>query len=283
MRYFRHSLQHNNINDNTDESIGHAVVPSEGSLNAVSGQVHCQAGSDQSIRTAHLYACDGWLIPVNDPDTVDLVDDIWDRFIEKDFALATGAVDLDTAGTDTISFDEPGIPSPDRIAGVSSLLQDKRWFRRRKLLSFQSNARGFIDGSPDTYAVGDVFNVRSRKRMEAEEMSVAILGWGTPLMDMVTTTHPSTPSETQWIQVKYMEVILEQAWMDLVGIGGEAGAETPWEEATALIADMLEPTVVEDTVGAFGNSATWDVWAQLTFDLSVPGRRNFGAALTGAS
>lgn len=283
MRYFRHTLQHNNIDDNTDESIGHAFIPSEGKLNGVMGQVHCQALGTQSVVTAHMYACDGWIIPVNDPDTVDLVDDLWDRFVEKDFDLTTGAINLDTAGTDTISFDEPGRLNANRVAGLEALQQDKRWFRRRKLISFQSNARGFIDGTPDLYRPGDVFDVKvSRVMPPADEFAVAILGFGTPILNNVTTTHKSSPTETEWMQIKYMEVILEQAWMDLAGLT-ETGAETPWEEATALIADMLEPTVIEDIAGSFLNATSWDVFASLTWDLSVPGTRDFSNALTAAS
>lgn len=281
MRYFRHTLQHNVVGANTDSSIGHAVVPSEGRMNGVVGQVHCQTSAVQPFNSAMMYGCDGWMIPVDDPDTVDLIDDIWDRFVEKDFTLIAGSFDLDTAGTDTISFDEPGIGSADRLGGQETLQQSKRFFRRRKMITFQSNPKGFLDATPDVYLPGDVFRVSSKGMPVVDRMSVAVVGFGSPAFASVTTTHKSSPTETEWLQIKYMEVILEQAWMDLAGLT-EAGAETPYVEAIALIADMLEPTVIEDTVAAF-KDATMDVFCQLTWDLSVPGRRDLSRALTTAS
>lgn len=279
MRYFRHQLQHNSIPSNQDEVIGHAILPSDCQLNGVQGQVHCQMAATVPFNRAVMYACDGWVIPVDDPDTVDVIDDIWDRFVEKDNPATS--FDLDTASADTISFDEPGTPNSDRIAGLGELDQSKRFFRRRKLMTFQSIPRGFIDATPDTYIPGDVFNVKVRRRMSVDEFSIAMFGFGSPAFTSVTTTHPSSPTETQWLQLKYAEVVLEQAWMDIAGLT-EAGAETPWEEATALIVDMLEPVILEDTAGAFNND-DWDVFSQFTWDLSVPGRRNFSAALTAAS
>lgn len=281
MRYFRHTLTHILVGAATDDVIGHAIVPSESSMNGVQGQVHVQATAVSDVHRAHMYGCDGWLIPVDDPDTVDAIDDIWDRYVEKDGVLQSGAISLDTAGVDAVAFDEPGIPQADGIAGVESMSKSNRFFRRRKMISFQSNARGFLDGTPDVFLPGDVFDVRVKRKMTADTFSIVAMGLGGPGFTNVTTTRPSSPTETQWLQIKYMEVVLEQAWMDLVGLT-EVGAETPYEEATALIADMLEPTIVEDTAAAFSNTP-YEVFSQFTWDLTVPGRRDMSKALTGAS
>lgn len=281
MRYFRHTTQHNLIAHSTDESIGHAFVPDEGSLNGVRGKVICSAVLQNSVNIVSMYGCDGWMVPVDDPDTPDLVDDLWDRFVEKDFDIVAGSFDIGTGTDDTSTFNEPGVVNADRIGDLETLKQDQRWYRRRKMVSFAERPRGFLDGTPDTYIPTDVFNVSSRDRFNADRQMVAILGFGSPTFNEMTATHKTSPTETEWIQIKYMEVILEQAWMDLAGLT-EAGAETPYEEAVALIADMLEPTVIEDTAGAFHNHS-WDVFTQLTWDLSVPGRRDFSKALTGAS
>ncbi len=72
---------------------------------------------------------------------------------------------------------------------------------------------------------------------------------------------------------KYVELVLEQAWMHLVGLV-EAGAETPWEDAALFLEIILEPPPQED------NAASWftddmKVWSNFTFDISVPGSREF--------
>lgn len=281
MRYFRHTLEHHSVSSNTDEAIAFAAIPSESNLNGCQGEVHVQGVANEAITSVSMYGCDAWLIPVGDPDTPDLIDDLWDRFVEKDFDLISGSFDLDTASPDTQPFDEPGTHNTDRIASIEALEQSQRFFRRRKILSFVTGPRGFIDAAPDSYNPGDFFKVRTRRNMHADVPSVAVFGFGSPDLADTTVTHPSSPTETEWLQIKYMEVVLEQAWMDLAGLT-EAGAETPWEEAVALIADQLEPNVVEDTAAAFKPTA-YNVWCQMTFDITVPGRRDFTKALTAAS
>jgi len=279
MRYFRHTLQHNKINNGVDQVIGHALIPSDGSMNGVQGEVICQA-DNVPVTKVVLYACDGWLIPVEDPDTIDTIDDIWDRFVSKDSSI--GNLDTDTSTPNIAQFDEPGEVNVDAVIGMEAMAPTNRFFRRRHILAFQKGARGFIDGTPDSYYPGDAFKVKVGRKMAADQMSVAVLGFSHPVMNITTTVFASSPSEKQWMQLKYLEVVLEQAWMDMVGLT-EAGAETPWEEASLFIEDMLEPTVQEATSGAFENPGFMDVWTQLSWDLSVPGRRDLSSALTGAS
>lgn len=71
--------------------------------------------------------------------------------------------------------------------------------------------------------------------------------------------------------MKYFEVVLEQAWMQLVQLV-EAGAETPWEEAALLVEEVLEPTVIEESSAAFAAIA-YNVYAKMTWDVTVPGRK----------
>lgn len=280
MRYFRHTLYHRAVGGSTDAVIGHCDLPSESRLNRVQGQVHCVLATQELVTSVSLYGCDGWIIDLPDPDTADLVDDIWDRLVEKDFD-ESGGLDLDTSGPETAPFDEPGEFNVNRIAGTERLDQEKRWFRRRKMISFATSPSGF-DPAADNYFPTDAFRVDAKRGWNSDSWAVALLGFGVPLVDDTTTTIPSTPAtEARWLQNKYLEVVLEQAWMDLAGLT-ETGAETPWEDAVNMVEDVLEPTVVEQNAAAF-ESGTFNVWSQMTWDISVPGRRDFSKALTGAS
>ena len=81
----------------------------------------------------------------------------------------------------------------------------------------------------------------------------------------------TTYDDEKWLmQLKYMEVVLEQAWMWLVGLV-ETGAETPWEDAANMIGDFLEPNVNEETAGDF-KAVTWQTFSKMTFEITVPGR-----------
>lgn len=273
MRFFRHTLGQVVVAAGADQVIGGAAIPSDSKLNGVMGQVHLQT-SRQSILTSCLYGCDGRVLVHTDPDSPVSYNTIWDQQVDKDVDVSVGIVDIGEV-TDSTPFFEPGEPNVNQIAGMS-ISNDERFFRRRKMISFMTSPRGFLDGTPDTYMPGDVFPVRVNKGIGVRDWSVAMLAVASPSMDDVTTTSWLTPTaEAEWMQAKYLEVVLEQAWMELVGLT-ETGAETPWEDAALEVEEILEPTVVEVTAGAF-SAPQLDVWANLTWDITVPGRRTFGS------
>ena len=57
----------------------------------------------------------------------------------------------------------------------------------------------------------------------------------------------------------------------LKGVVTEAGAETPWEEATRLLQKHLEPDPFEETAGEWSGT-NWDYTARCIMDHSVVGR-----------
>lgn len=280
MRFFRHTMMQRAVPGAADEVIGHAMLPQDARLNRVQGEVHCVAAVQESVQSVSQYACDGWVLDLPDPDTADSIDDIWDLMVNKD-ADETSGFDLDTTSPDTSQFDEPGEWNAARTAGMDKTPQSKRWFRRRKMISLASNPTGF-DPAADNYFPADVFKVNASPRMGPDDWGMAALGFGSPILTATTTTIPSTPgSEGEWIQLKYLEVVLEQAWMDLAGLNETPGTD-PWQGSVDMIEELLEPDVVEDIAATF-EAGTWNVWAKLSWDITVPGRRDFSKALTGAS
>lgn len=280
MRFFRHTLYQRLIPGNADEVIGHVDLPQESRLNRVQGEVHCVLAGQELVGTVNFYACDGWILDLPDPDTADSVDDIWDIMVDKDVDEAS-ALDLDTTTPDVTVFDEVGLFNASRVAGLEKTEQSKRWFRRRKMVSLASNPTGF-DPAADNYFPTDIFHVDASPRRGPDDWGIGVLGFGTPLATDTTTAIPMTPgSEGAWLQLKYLEVVLEQAWMDMAGLTETPGTD-PWQGATDMIEELLEPTVVEETASAIGNGS-WNVFARLSWDVTVPGRRDFSKALTGAS
>lgn len=280
MRFFRHTLYHRAVPANADEVIGHVDLPQDSRLNRVQGEVHCISTVQELVTSMSMYACDGWVLELPDPDTSDNVDDIWDRMVDKD-APAADAFDLDTTGTDTAPFDTVGEFQAASMSGLEKTENEKRWFRRRKMISLASNPTGF-DPAADNYFPSDVFKIDAKKGWSPDSWAIGVLGFGNGSMADTTTTVPNTPaSEGVWLQLKYLEVVLEQSWMDMAGLTETPGTD-PWQIATDLIEELLEPTVVEETAAAF-ESGIWNVFARLSWDVTVPGRRDFSKALTGAS
>jgi len=274
MRFFRHSLGQLIAASGTDVAIGGVLLPSESRLNNVWGEVHLISLVSQEFDKAAMYGCGGYVLPVEDPNAVNSFQTIWDTMVPKDADFAAGALDLDAESANTAPEFEPGEPNINRLMDLQVNDERNRFFKRRKLLSFANRPVGFDAAqTPDGYIPVDVFKVRTRKNIFADYHSAAIMAVSSPTLDdMTTTVWASAADSVHWMQIKYLDVTLEQAFMQLAGLV-ETGAETPWEESAALLEDLLEPTVVEVTAGDFG-SVNWNVFASLTFDVTVPGLLN---------
>lgn len=274
LRLFRHQLGQVQVPVGDDEVVASMPIPSECVQNNVWGKVHVITDGDEFITDATLYGVDGFLITIPDPDTADSVDDLWDRVIDKDDDLTAGAVDLDETASDSDNLYEAGEPSVGAILDMHLYNDDNHWFKRRGMMTFANSPTGFnwITGGLSTFTPRDFFKVRSRKRIFTEYMSMSLLGVSVPTV-VTTATIPNSPANpAQWMQEKFIEVMLEQAWMSLIGLT-EAGATTPWQNAATLIQEIVEPDVYEDTTGAFQTATGLNVFAEVTWDVSVPGRR----------
>lgn len=274
MRFFRHSLGQLLAAIGSDTVIGGVLLPSESRLNNVWGEVHIVGLAAQDFDKAVMYGCGGYVLLVEDPNASNPFQTIWDTMVPKDADFAAGALDLDAESANTAPEFEPGEPNINRLMDLQVNDERNRFFKRRKLLSFANRPVGFDAGNtPDTYIPVDVFKVRTRKNIFADYHSAAIMAVSSPSMDDMTTTVWTSPADSvHWMQIKYLDVTLEQAFMQLAGLV-ETGAETPWEEAAAILEDLLEPTVVEETAGDFAQ-AGFNVFSSLTFDVTVPGLIN---------
>jgi len=271
MRFFRHSLGQLVAGQGSDVCIGGVLLPSESKLNNVWGEVHVIGIGSISFDRAAMYGCGGYVLPVEDPNAVNSFQTIWDTMVPKDADFAAGALDLDAESANTAPEFEPGEPNINRLMDLQVNDERNRFFKRRKLLTFANRPVGF-DASitPDGYIPVDVFNVRSRKNIFADYHSAALMAISSPSMDDMTTTVWASPADSvHWMQIKYLDITLEQAFMQLAGLV-ETGAETPWEDAAAILEDLLEPTVVEVTASDFAGIG-FNIFSSLTFDVTVPG------------
>lgn len=285
LRIFRHTLTQR-VATFTDTVVLTATpLPSECRQNNFWSEVHLIAldAVELSIEAAFIYGVDGWVTHIEDPDTTGSWDSVYNNMIPFDKDVASGAFDLDTSGSSSGPAFEPGEPSIEALMGASNVRGDAHWFKRRKMITYASNPRGLDNASdPPRWSANDWFTGRSGKRIGVELMSGSMLAITIPTMNDIAVSGSlinSPTGDAEWIQIKYMEVMLEQAWMHLSGLT-EAGAETPWEDAALLVEDIVEPGVQETTAGAFASLNSVNAYCVATWDLSVPGRREF-KVLTG--
>lgn len=275
MRIFGRRFTQHDIEAGSDQVIHGFPLPAGGRLNNVFMEEHIIGPEGQSILGALAYGVTGFVVPVPDPDDGSNYDTLWDNLIPKDVAAASGAFDLDTEALDTTSEVEFGLPDLSGLFEVASLAPHEI-FRRRKFLSLATSSIGYttVDAGADLFTPTDYFRSKVAKGVSVRSPSVVLFGFSSPAFDVSQASPETIPTEPQWILLQYMEQALEQMFIDLIGLT-ETGAESPYEESTAFIADLLEAAIMEDNSGAF-TAVTWRVFSNATYDISVPGRVTLG-------
>ncbi len=116
--------------------------------------------------------------------------------------------------------------------------------------------------------------------MRVSQPSILAFAVGVPLLDDTTGSNETILSEAQWSQVKYMEHTLERALLHQLGVV-EAGAETPWEEASALLRKHLNPDIHESAAGQFFTQGEYSVYGEASIVHRVTGRMGISNITTG--
>ncbi len=279
IRMFARALVNRSVAAGSDQVVLGVPLPSGSVVHDVRCDITLLQKVALAIDKVAMYACEAWIIPVTDPDTIITYDVLWDRFVPKDTDV--DILDLDTGATDATPFYEPGEPDWSQLFDVG--LRPERLYHKNRLLTM---ANGSIMSFHDTqtpfdplWHPGDSFTIRVKKRYVVRQPSYLLIGIANPSLDDTQVPMGSTLVEEKWGQMKYVGHVLERALLHVLGVV-EAGAETPWEEATALLKEILEPDVREETAATFV-SAAWDVTAKSIVDLSVEGVLGQVALTTG--
>lgn len=185
-------------------------------------------------------------------------------------------LDLDTSAADAESAFEPGEISFADVFNVG--LQPERIYRKQMMHSIASEPAGFHKDTTLQYLPIRRFKIKVKKNYFVEQPSVVLFALENPLMSETTSTGEKSLEENEWLRVKFMRDMLKQGMISLLQLT-EAGAESPWEEAVALIRKHLEPDVYEQTGAAWG-TAVWNVFAQAVFDHSVEGEMAISSVST---
>lgn len=269
IRMFTRLMSSRTVVAGTDMVVVGLSLPSGSVVHDVNFEVHMQSGTIHTFADAAMYAIEAWIIPVLDPDSGSQMDVVFDRLVPKD--TDTETIDLDTASSITTPFFEPGEPDFSDLMDVG--LRPERIYSRSTLLTMVNGSIFTFQDNQTPFAIewiaGDVVRVRIKKRYRVDQPSLLVMAVASPSLDDTTTTPPTMLAEDQWGQAKYVGHVLERALLHLFGVV-ETGAETPWEEATALLKLMLEPDVFELDAGTFV-PATWNVVARGIVDWSVVG------------
>ena len=119
------------------------------------------------------------------------------------------------------------------------------------------------------WTAGDVWSMRDRQNRKVHQPTSLIFALGSPATTVTTVTKEVALAENEWSRLRYIDDVLSRAMAHQLGLI-EAGAETPWEEATELLRKIVEPPVYEKNGGSFVTEQ-FQVYAELLVDFSVEG------------
>ncbi len=265
---------------NEDTFIFGASFPSETMIHDIRAKLQIITSGDEIAKSnAIAVATESWLLPVLDPDAAESLQVIMGKLVPKDIDTIT--LDLDTATEDTTVSWEPGEHNWAAIFNVG--LQPEMLFHRHHFLSMSSPGSWVGRDTETPFSVEWLPLLREQmhvaRRLAISQPTVLVFELITPGLDDTTATVEVALAENEWARYKYLEMVLEQALIDVLNLV-EAGAQTPWEDAGILLAKILEPDVFEETAGFFQTHA-FNVVGELTVDHSVVGQMKLGTLSSG--
>lgn len=245
-------------------------VPAGSMIRSVTGYVVFEAAVERGLNEIGLGAVAAYVLPVQDPDTSGSMNTTWDRLVPKDGS--SEVLDLDTGNADAAKFWEPGGQSWETVFEVG--VQPRKLMQKHFMSSMGHNAIA-VNRDPETtfdyeYIGGATIPVKAVGPMFVDGPALLAVAVASPLTTLTSATAAiAAITEPEWAQLQYIDEVLERAYLHLLGLT-ETGAETPFEEATALLKTHLDPFVLEVSGGIF-QPTTWNVIGEMRFEVEVQG------------
>ncbi len=254
------------------------TLPGGSRINNIHVAAHVMSQTMGANQQVAMFAIEGYIVPLVDPDAAPTYEVLWDTTVPKDTDVES--LDLDFGTADTAPFWEPGEWDPQALFRVG--LRPERIYHRKwkvgvnnAFFVFQDNQTPFLT----KFLPGAMVKINIKKNFAVSQPSALMFGLAAPSFDDVSTTEPTVLTEAQIAQTKYMDHVIERGLLHQLGLV-EAGAETPWEEATALIKTHVDPDIFEETTSRYGAFA-WDITCEATIDHSVVGSLEKGMITSG--
>ncbi len=264
-----------NVGNSADLVMCGWPLPPRSTLVNVKGRISLALAvtTGQEIDTVWAYGITAYILPVLDMDAAATFDTIWDTIVPKDELQADDALDLDTGTADTSPEMEPGLPNLNSIMGID-VTDRERVCKRFVFVTYPSHPGGLHLSTTLKYVPSDAFQVNIRSQYFVSKPSVLLFGISSPVTNNTSATIETAPSKQEWGMLMFLEHTIENM-MQLLFSFPEAGAESPYEEASAFIAKLVEPLLTE-TTGRSANLplAAWDFNCLLTAQVNVRGPKS---------
>lgn len=264
---YRHILATSGV----DRVVAAAPVVTGGRFLSMSGVTRVVGAGDNNIATAVYWAMKGAFFASPDPDVANNDDVLWDLQVPKDqtisFAAGAEIVDFDEDTGNVDPFQEPGDTSIETLFAVNVPADDL--FNIEGIMTFADTSDGFKDATPDTFIPNVIVPWSSKNVRVASYPSHAMAAFVLPKMDVTSSTPQVALGDEEWVMLQYLDKVLEDAFLAIVGIT-ETGAESPFVDLLAALQAWTEPLVFEETAGAWGSPSA-NTWTTAVIFTESPG------------
>lgn len=259
---------------NGDKVIAAIDIPRGCELREVSVKVSLTGLSAKLEREVAMgYGAAAYVFEVQDPDTRETYDTLWDRFVPK--YTDADIIDLDTTTANTTPFWEPGEASWEDVFELGNT--PTKTFGRKKLMTFAdpgSAGLRFVDQATPfepLWIPADMFHIRNNRPLRAvKRPQVWMAAVATPAFDDTVTTRVQLV-EKEWGQIQYAKSTLERALVDQLVIS----TDTAYVAASDVMRKYLAPNVLEEDAASFV-SELLSMFGVISWTLRVPGDIEIG-------
>ena len=261
-----------------DSALGGIWLPPGSRVHEVNGYCNAETIGVLSSGNTCMGSVEGWVFNLDDIDSLGTMDTEFDIHVPKD----DPSIDLDVSAINTAPFFEPGEVAWHSIFPIGR--QPVRVFRKQWMSATGLNSV-LTNQDPESpfglqFIGGITFPIRINRPFSVEHPSLLVFVLASPdTLETSASDAIAAIGETEWGQLRYIDHVLERAMISLIGLT-ETGAETPWDEAVTLLTKVLDPKVLEGTVGDL-DPVTWMFRGELVFDFSVEGEMKHGIISTG--
>lgn len=267
------------IDSNSDQVFLGVPIPPGGRVLQVQGKCAVMPSARLKIEEVVAYGVKAFVMPVFDPDTQQTYDLLWDALVEKD-QVGSSLLDLDTSATDTTPEEELGEWDLQDVLGINATRMVEV-YERERLISYPTHPmNAHLDTSVHYFWPAEAFNIRVMKPVFVEQPAMLLFGFSSPAMDRTTTGLRSTPLEREWAQMTYMDDTISDMVKNAAGLTA-SGTQEAGVEAQAMLAELVEDSVIEETARANALLAvTWllniDATIQIEMNQPSPNRQIHG-------
>lgn len=260
------------VDANNDQVVAFLPMPTGTRLNNVWLDVSVQGQASMAISSAALYGLSGFVVDIDDPDTLHSYDYMWDAMITKDVAEGHDILQIDTSTAANDPEFEPGKIDLFQIFG-DNLVGNMQIYQKREFLTFPKRPITY-DPSNDTFIPTDAFKVHVARGPRVQRPSVALFGFSAPAVDQTQSFTPDnigqTPREKEWLFTMYAEVFLYDMWKHLIGVTPSSSTD-PYDDVSAWFAKLMEDKMWESATSLIIPS-NYYVHCKATWDMSVVGK-----------